>query len=220
MGLLPILCYGIFRLISKKISKKEVFINCCVFIVLTATVFVWISNSGIRDYVGQANIAIWDLYTGGMNIEQFIVSVTLRTIIICIVLYCISFVQQGKLLIFSVITLVWLNSTYSAYQKDNMARASNNIQNVNEMISQEVTSDDLYYYVGDGNNAEVKVFYLQLKAPFKTIHVLDAWEDVEKLSDGQYVLANQLTALQGKNFNSFTIINKTDDYVLLKKNNE
>ena len=220
LALLPILCCGIFRLVFKKISKMEVFINCCVIIILTAVVFVWLSDTGLRDYVGQANIAIWDLYTEGMNIEQFILRVTLRTLIIGLILYGISFARIGKFIIFSIIAFIWFGSTYSAYQKDGETRTSNDIQNVRSMIEKEVTSNDLYYYIGDGNNAVVNAFYLQLKDPNEKIHILDSWGDVQKLAEGEYVLTNQLAALQGKNFESFIIVDKTNSYVLLKKDFE
>ena len=218
-AVLPIIFYGIYRLIIRNVSIREVIINI---IILVFSVCVVINRAGIlglTSYVGQGNIAIWDLYNDGMNVSTFMGSALIRTLILFIFFFTMSIIKWKKEVILVIMSVFWLSVSVNAYQKDYNTRKTNDISNIAKIIDNNTDKiKPLYYYIGQEKNATVTAFYLQLMDADRKITILKSWKDVENIPNGSYILTNGVSDIALKEKNNYIILDKSWCYALIEKN--
>ena len=217
-AVLPIIFYGTYRLINRNVNFREVTINVIILIVSGCMVINRAENLGLTSYVGQGNIAIWDLYNDGMNVATFIGKVLSRTLIIFIIFFAISIFKWKKEVILIIMSVFWLSVSVNAYQKDYNTRKANDINNIAKIINDTDKTNPLYYYIGQEKNATVAAFYLQLMDADRKITILKSWEDVENIPDGSYILTNGISDITLKEKDNYIIIDKSRRYALIEKN--
>ena len=217
MTILPILFYGIYRLLQKDITMRELMINIIVLVIFTVVIANRANELGLTEYVGQANVALWDIYKNGMSVTSFLSCVCLRTILMAIIVY--RFVIWNRKWVLLIVSSFWLSISVCAYQKDYSARSMNDIKNISMAILDEGKMDTLYYYVGTEQNATVTAFYLQLMEPERKISVLKTWDEVAGVPEGSYILINSINDILFNDFSDFNIVESSKRYKLMKKLN-
>lgn len=217
-AVLPIIFYGIYRLVERKVGIKEAVINVIILVSSLMLVIYRAGNVGATNYVGQGNIAIWDMYKSGMSVSLFMEKVAIRSLIIFAIIFIVSYWKWNKKIILGIVALFWLGVTVNVYQKDYNVRKNNDISNIAKIINNVDTSDTLYYYIGEEKNATVTAFYLQLMDADRKITILKSWEDVENIPDGSYILTNGISDITLKEKDNYIIIDKSWRYALIEKN--
>lgn len=217
-AMLPILIYGIYRFYIKDISFKEIFINIIVVLAMLILVVFRIHQTGLNNYVGQANVAIWDLYSTGKNIDVFLCQSTFRAIVILGFIFILTHIKRHWNMCIVLLAVFWLYVGGTAYQKDNASRlAFQDVKQINTNISSLTNFDTLYYYNYKGVSISLDVFYIQLQNPRNPIKVLTSWSMVEEMQAGSYLLVNNLEEIDLKSWSDFEVLKKNNSFVLLRK---
>lgn len=215
-AVLPIVAYGFYRLYKNDISWKEVMVNISIFVCSLGLVLFRIKTTDLNSYVGQANVAIWDLYSSGMDIQVYFSLVTARTIVVFILLYIFILGRKYLGLCVACVSALWLSISWSAYEKDNSSRNNMSIAALGNVIQEITDLDYLYYYNKDGYSISMDVFNIQLQNIDVKIDVLTSPKELEKLEEGSYFFVNRVTDLDLKKLDA-SVIAKANKYTLLKK---
>lgn len=217
MTIIPILFYGIYRVLQKDVIIKEMVANVIILSIFAAMVANRAAAVGLTDYVGQANVAIWDMYKDGMSVTSFLGQVCIRTIFVAIIVQILSVWNRKFILL--ILSCLWIGISISAYEKDYSARNANDIKDISMAILEEGEMDTLYYYVGKEENATVTAFYLQLMEPERKITVLKTWDEVTEVPKGSYILINGTDDIVFNDFSDYNIIKSSKRYKLMKRIN-
>lgn len=211
---LPIVAIGLYRLYTEEITVKEISANCGVLIVLVGLVIFRINDTGCNQYVGQANVAIWDLYSEGMDTSTFLVKVTIRAIVVCLVLLLLSKIVKNKKIPFFILAIFWLYVGGRAYQKDNYSRSTNEIREIAEFVNTLEDNQSLYYYCGT-DEVLLELFHVQLQEVQREIQILESENELEKLQDGSFVILKDVQEIRG--IVEYIVVNKSRNYYLIEK---
>lgn len=214
---LPLIALGLYRFYMKDISWKEVAINIIVFVVALIWVLIRIWQTGLNEYVGQANVGIWDLYSTGMSIECFMCQAALRAIVVCLLLYIFLNLKNYRCWSLIALGVLWLYIGKAAYQKDNTSRINNNIKEIADVVFELDNIDKLYYYVGEEEKVSLNVFYIQLQNPNSVIQIVKSWSEVEELKCGSYIITNSINDLEREFLIETDIIDRNNNFTLLEK---
>ncbi len=214
----PVIAYGIYRLYIKDVSFRELIWNCvCLLFTLTVVIFR-LYQTGWSEYVGQANVAIWDLYYNGMDTSTFLCMAAFRAVLICMILYLFCMKHNWRICLL-LLTSLWLYIGNAAYQKDNVSRQNNSIGTVADRITDLSDYENLYYF-DTADDISMEPFYLQLQNPEIPVRVLESWNQADELCSGDYILVRRYTDLKAEDLADYSVIGKYSHYMLLVKYRE